>query len=85
MKTCVRRAEQFAVSQHYDTGIATQCVNAVLPSKEHTTQLLLAGCQNGSQLLLFPAAKDIKPFSPHYPALLEYRAAKGKGEWVRLS
>jgi len=84
VKRCVRKAEQFSLSQQYGTVIITQRVKAVLPSKEHATQPLLAGCQNCSWLHSSAAAKSIKTFNLHYPALLQHRAAKGKGEWVRL-
>lgn len=83
IKICVRRAEQFAVSQHCDTGITSWGANTVLPRKDHVMQPLLATCQNWSWHALFPAAKVTQTFNPHYPTLLEYRAVKGKREWVR--
>lgn len=82
IKMCVRRAEQFAVSQHCDTGITSRDANTVLPSKDHAMQSLLAACQSCSWLALFPAAKVAQTFNPHYPTLLEYRAVKAKREWV---
>lgn len=83
IKMCVRRAEQFAVSQHCDTGIRSRHTNAVLPSKEHAMQPLLETCQNCSSLTLLPAAKLTQILNPHYLTLLEYRAVKGKSKWVR--
>lgn len=81
IKICVRRAEQFAVPQHCDTGITSRDANTVLPSKEHAMQPLLATCQNCSWFALFPAAKVTETSNPHYPTLLKYRAVKGKREW----
>lgn len=68
------------MSQHYDTGITTQCMNAVLPSKEHATQALLAGCQNGSQLLSPPVLQKIyKPLQPSVSSTVRIQGCKTQG------